>query len=119
MRRKRINYLLLFLIISCLLLVSGVFMTIDAHYKRLSILSVSNQIEFLRVLPYSISPGETKKMPIYHDDILLKENVFLNGTVKADYYNSVISIRDAEITVKRGVFPRVKIRTLLDARSRN
>jgi len=118
MKKKR-NTLHLFLLISVFFLTAGLYMTIDAHYKRLSIEVASNQIEFLKSLPQIVKKEELLELPLYQENIILDKNKCLKGYIKGDYYKGKISIRDLSVTVYRGNFRKAGLFCLLDARIRN
>ena len=117
--KKQVNALHLSLIISLLFLAAGLIMTIDSYYKRLSLIVASNQIKFIKLIPHRIAGEEILKMPLYQENVIMENNPLLSGTVAGGYYRKKISIRELEITVYRGPVSKVKLYTLLDARSRN
>ena len=117
--KVRKNPLVFLLLICLLLLISGLYMTIDSYYKRLSIESAYNQAEFFRTMPYLIKKGETLEMPVYLENKPMENNPFITGTAVCRDFKEKLSIKELNIEIHRAPFSSVQITTLLDTRVRN
>jgi hypothetical protein len=80
---KRIKPLNLFLLISIPFLIAGLILTINAYHKYLAVEAAAEQLEFIKNLPQVINAGETLKMPVYSENLFLKQNPVLTGRFPA------------------------------------
>jgi len=117
--KKRINKIRAALLLSFLPLAAGLIMTIDSYYKILSVETAYNQVVFLRTLPHLLKKDRPLALPMYQENITLKKNPFITGTVSADYYMGRFSVYNTKIKVYRAPFISTSLYTLIDARIRN
>jgi hypothetical protein len=97
--------------------IAGYSLCCNAYYKRLSVISAVNQLEYIGTLPSIISKGDRVEAPMFQDDPVYKYNKNLKGIITGDLYEDNVSIRYVTISVYNGKSV-VKLSELMDARVR-
>jgi hypothetical protein len=97
--------------------IAGYSLCRNAYYKRLSVISAVNQLEYIETLPSIISRGDRVEAPMFQDDPVYKYNRNLKGIITGDLYEDNVSIRNVTVSVYNGK-SLVRLSELMDARVR-
>jgi hypothetical protein len=116
---RRIRPLNLALLLSLPLLAAGLMLTVSAYYKFAATEAAAEQIEFLKNLPFVVNAGDRLKMPVYCEDIIMKDRPSMRGELTCYYYENRVSLRAVRAVIRQGLLNKTELICVLDARSRN
>lgn len=110
-----------FLLITLLSLILGIYgyeLSQNAYYKKLGIIAIKSEINFLKSMPYILKINKENKLPVAHENVLLKNNPELNLIASVDYYNNSTSILNVVFHLYRKNKKILETTCLIDTRMR-
>ncbi|GEM_PF-3951857 len=109
-----------FLVIALSFLIGlyGLFLIKNAYYKNLAVFTILSEINFLKEMPFLLSKEKLNKLPIAHENLILKYNKDLLLTAKVSDFNNINSIYDIKFILNYKEKEILNLSCLIDTRIR-